>query len=119
MEERIPDDWVTTVCRILRTGSPGREIVTTLRVFTDWQAACPSAFPCDLVRAFLTALEKKGVTGKRVDQPESGVTYAFWFYYEEEEDEPRKLYGKICLKPDSKHVKLLSAHVPLRGDVTL
>jgi hypothetical protein len=116
MEERIPPEWRDTVCRILETGTLGKEIVTTTRIFNDWQDAFPAAFLSDLVQAMKAALTGETVLGKRIDQPESGITYAFWFYYDDIEGERRKMYGKICLKPDNKHAKLLSAHVPLRGD---
>ena len=57
-----------------------------------------------------------GVIGKlEPNQPEPGVTYAFWFYFKVG-DGLRKFYGKICLYNDKVKLKLLSARLPDKGE---
>jgi len=42
---------------------------------------------------------------------EPGETYAFWIYHHE-----KQLYAKVCLMEGKIKVKLVSAHIPLKGN---
>ena len=113
MEAPIPDDWIQPVLKILRVGAFGREIELTKTVQNRWDAdTFGVAFIGDVREPLISALSVPGVIGRQiVDQPEPGVTYAFWFHYNS-----RKFYGKICLYNNKVKLKLLSAHRPDKGE---
>jgi hypothetical protein len=114
MEVQIPTEWLNPVVAVL-DGGDRKCVEITNRARLDWEATFPSAFLGDLLDALLDALSEPGVIGRHiVNQPEPGVTYAFWFYHQR-----RKLYGKICLRPNQLEIKILSAHRPLKGDDSL
>jgi hypothetical protein len=114
MEEPIPAEWVNAVLAIL-DDEDWKRIEMTNRARLDWEATFPSAFLGDLLDALHDALSEPDVIGRHIaDQPELGQTYAFWFYHER-----RKLYGKICLRPNRLVLKILSAHRPLKGEDSL
>jgi len=113
MEAPIPSDWIQSVLKILRSGKFGREIVLTKTVYNRWDAdTLGAAFIEDVRDPLIASLSATGVTGSHIaGQQEPGVTYAFWFIYNN-----RKFYGKICLYNDKARLKLLSAHRPDRGE---
>jgi len=117
MEAPIPQEWLEPVLRISRQGIFGREIQVSTRVQNDWDAGTlGTAFLWDVREPLICALSAPGVTGVlKPDQPEPGVTYAFWFFFKVS-DRLRKFYGKICLHHDKVTIKLLSAHLPDRGE---
>jgi hypothetical protein len=117
MESPIPEDWLKPTLRILREGTFGRDILFPERVRRDWDAdTLGTAFLWDLRDPLIQALATPGVMGElKPDQPEPGVTYAFWFFFKVG-DSVRKFYGKICLKNDRVKIKLLSAHFPDKGE---
>ena len=111
MEAPIPEEWINAVVIILNAEDRKR-IEITQRALLDWSATFPNAFTYELYDAISDALTTQDVVGKLVaNQPEQGVTYAFWFFHEK-----RKLYGKICLRPNKLIIKILSAHRPLQGE---
>ena len=78
----------------------------------DWEAGTLGAFSFELRDALRDALGSPGVIGKAIpNQPEPGETYAFWMYRES-----RKFYAKICLHRGGVTIKVLSAHLPDKGD---
>lgn len=117
MEAPIPQEWLKPTLRILREGKFGREIVVPERIRNDWDAGTlGTAFLWDVRQPLIEALETPGVIGKLIlDQPEPGTTYAFWFFFKVG-DQVRKFYGKICLKNNKVTIKLLSAHLPDKGE---
>lgn len=60
------------------------------------------------------ALSVPGVIGAKIDLPEDGDTYAFYFSYRK-----RIFYGKICLRSDHVRIKIISAHIPMHGTINL
>jgi hypothetical protein len=120
MEAPIPQEWLSPVLRILREGQFGREIKLPQRVYNDWDSdTLGTAFIWDLRAPLIHALSAPGVIGKlEPNQPELGVTYAFWFYFTVA-DRIRKFYGKICLHENRLTIKLLSAHLPNKGETCL
>lgn len=119
-ETPIPEEWRNLVLRILRNGRFGREIQAPKRVFEDWEADSLGAFAFQVRDPLIDALSREGVIGKlEPNQPEPGITYAFWMYYTCGNDERRKFYAKICLFSDQVTLKILSAHLPNRGDQCL
>ena len=119
METQIPTDWLSPVLRILRDGRFEQEILVPRRVHDEWDAHSLGAFLWDVRDPLIAALSVAGVTGKLiVDQPEPGVTYAFWFFYKTGAG-LKKFYGKICLYNDKVKIKLLSAHLPNFGNERL
>ena len=106
----IPDDWRKAVVQILREGDESR-IEWTKQAFLDWRAATLSQFRYEAYEAMADGLGVAGVAGARVDLPEDGETFAFFFTYEK-----RILYGKICLRSSKVRIKIVSAHAPRRGD---
>jgi len=115
--EPIPEDWRSNVLRILKEGKFGREIQVPRRVQSDWEADSLGAFPTDVRYALSDALSRSGVIGKLIpDQPEPGVTYAFWMFYRCMSGENRKFYAKICLHHGNVTIKILSAHLPDKGN---
>ena len=117
METPIPQVWLEPVLRILREGKFVRDILVPERVRNDWDAgSLGTAFLWDLREPIIQALSAEGVIGKhQPDQPEPGETYAFWFHYRVA-GRDRKFYGKICLYPDKVRIKLISAHLPDKGE---
>jgi hypothetical protein len=113
MEAPIPTDWLQPVLAILRSGVFGREIQCPITAQKRWDAdTFGAAFLGDVREPLIAALSVPGVAGKHIaDQPEPGVTYAFWFFYNN-----RKFYGKICLYENKIKLKLLSAHRPNKGE---
>ncbi|HEX3624304.1 MAG TPA: hypothetical protein VH280_02655 [Verrucomicrobiae bacterium] len=112
METEIPQDWLVPVLRILRDGRFEKEILVPTRVWNDWEADSLGAFLYDVREPLIAALSAPNVIGKLIaNQPEPGVTYAFWFFYRAA-DTTRKFYGKICLYDNKIKIKLLSAHLP-------
>jgi hypothetical protein len=119
METQIPTDWLTPVLRILRDGKFEKDILVPTRVQNEWDAQSLGAFLYELRDPLIAALIVTNVIGKLiVDQPEPGLTYAFWFYYKRS-DGIRKFYGKICLYDNKVKIKLLSAHLPNFGEEQL
>jgi hypothetical protein len=119
-EGPIPEEWRKAVLRILQNGRFGREIQAPKRVFADWEADSLGAFPTDVRYPLIDALSNAPVTGKlEPDQPEPGVTYAFWMHHLCCDEEKRKFYAKICLFHDKVTIKLLSAHLPDKGPQSL
>ena len=118
--EPIPRDWLDPVLRILRQGGFGREIQLPVRVRNDWDAdTLGTAFIWEVRQPLIDALSAPGVTGKFVPgQTEPGTTYAFWFHHKVGEH-IRKFYGKICLHDNKLTIKLLSAHLPDKGEQCL
>jgi hypothetical protein len=113
MEEPIPRDWLEPVVRFLRTGQVGRdkEIDIPRTTYTRWQSDSFGAWDYELKDGLIEALERPSIQGKHVpDQPEIGVTYAFWFFHKR-----RQFYGKICLLDSKIQRKVLSAHLPDKG----
>jgi len=117
MEAPIPNDWVSTVLRILRNGHFGRDILYPKGVSDRWDIdTLGTTFSWDVRDPLIQALSVPNVVGMFVhDQPEPGATYAFWFYFKVA-DEARKFYGKICLYHDKVKIKLLSTHLPNKGE---
>jgi hypothetical protein len=117
MEAPIPEEWLKPVLRILGEGKFGRDILIPERVRIEWDAhTLGNAFLWDVREPLIQALSTPGVRGKiEPGQPEPGVTYAFWFYFKVS-DQTRKFYGKICLYNDKVKIKLLSAHLPDKGE---
>jgi hypothetical protein len=109
-DQPIPDEWRTIVCRILQRGTVGREIEQTLRSRRDWEATFPLAFTHHLIDALQQTLSRPDVRGKQVTADEPGETWAFFFWYE-----TRQMYGKVCLRLCGKKIKIISAHIPLKG----
>jgi hypothetical protein len=109
MDVPIPPEWVASVCKLLREGDRGK-ITWTKSAFLEWQAATLSAFQYEAYEAMLRALTIPNVVGCDVPLPEVGKTYAFFFTAND-----LTLYGKICLRPDNLHIKIISAHTPRRG----
>ena len=110
--EPLPETWRKEVLRILEKGRFGRDIQVPKRTFDDWQADSLGAFPFEMHSPLVAALSQRGVTGKHIpNQPEPGETYAFWMYYRS-----RRFYAKICLHPGRVTIKILSAHLPDKGD---
>jgi hypothetical protein len=113
----IPEEWRKAVLRILQNGKFGREILLTYRAFADWEADSLGAFQFELREPLISALAKPGVVGKLIpDQPEPGQTYAFWMHHRCANGEIRKFYAKVCLRRDRISIKILSAHLPDKGD---
>ena len=82
METQIPNDWLSPVLRILGNGRFEKDILVPTRVQDEWDAQSLGAFLFDLREPLIAALRVPGVIGKLIpDQPEPGITYAFWFYY--------------------------------------
>lgn len=117
MEAPIPQEWLDAVLQVLRNGRFAHEILLTKRVYDDWDAGTlGTAFIWDVREPMIQALSIPGVVGKLIpDQPEPGVTHAFWFYFKVG-PALRKFYGKICLYNGKIKIKLLSAHLPDRGE---
>ena len=108
----IPEGWRKIVLRILENGKFGKEIQVPVRTIRDWEAGSLGAFPTDVRYPLIAALSRPGVIGKAIpNQPEPGDTYAFWMYYES-----RKFYAKVCLHRGNVTIKILSAHIPDKGD---
>ena len=113
----IPEAWRKAVLRILETGKFGHQIQLPRRTGADWQAGSLGSFLWDLRNPLIDALAKRGVIGKHIpDQPEPGETYAFWMYYQCANGENRKFYAKVCLHRGNVTIKVLSAHLPDKGD---
>ena len=110
-EEPIPDEWRSAVCKILQNGKIGREIEQTVRSFRDWEATFPLAFTSDLINAFRQTLSRPDVRGKPVSANEPGETWESFFWYD-----ARKMFGKVCLRLCGKRVKIISSHIPLKGE---
>lgn len=112
MEAPIPEDWLKPVLRILKTGRFHHEISVPRGTQDRWDAGTlGAAFLGDVRDPLIAALSMPGVRGKLIpDQPEPGITYAFWFYYGR-----TTFYGKICLYDNKVKIKLLSAHLPDHG----
>ena len=96
--------------RILREGDGGC-IEWTKQAFLDWRAATLSQFRYEAHEAMADSLSVTEATGVRVDLPEDGETFAFFFTYEK-----RVLYAKICLRSSKLRIKVISAHTPRKGD---
>jgi hypothetical protein len=110
-DQPIPEQWRIAVCHILQKGSIGREIEQTLRSLREWEAAFPAAFTFNLIDALRQTLLRPDVRGKAVLADEPGETWAFFFWYE-----TRKMYGKVCLRLCGNKIKIISAHIPLKGE---
>lgn len=114
MEEPIPKkEWLEPVVQLLRTGQFGRdkEIDIPPTTYIRWQGDSFGAWDYELRDDLIDALTKPLVMGKHVpDQPEMGVTYAFWFFHHR-----KQFYGKICLLNNRIQIKILSAHLPNKG----
>jgi hypothetical protein len=113
MEEQIPTGWLEPVIRFLSDGRVGKdkEIDIPPTTYIRWQSDSFGAWEYELREDLIDALTKPAVMGKYVpDQPEDGVTYAFWFFHKR-----RQFYGKICLLNNQIQIKVLSAHLPDRG----
>jgi hypothetical protein len=120
-ESPIPDEWRIPVLRILQNGKFGRDIIWPIGVSDRWDA--DTLGQCDLreqVREpLIDALSVKGVIGmleSRIHEP--GTSYAFWFSFKVG-DHMRKFYGKICLFDNKVKIKLLSTHLPDKGQERL
>jgi len=109
MDVPIPPDWVASVCKLLREGDSSK-IAWTKSALQEWQAASLSAFRYEAYEAMLRALSIPNVVGCDVPLPEDGKTYAFFFTAND-----LTLYGKICLRPDKLHIKIISAHTARKG----
>lgn len=119
METEIPQDWLKPVLKILAGGRFEKDILVPKRVQNEWDSHSFGAFLCEVREPLIAALSAPNVGGKLIaDQPEPGVTYAFWFFYRTA-DTTRKFYGKICLYDDKIKLKLLSAHLPNFGNERL
>ena len=113
----IPDAWRKAVLRILEKGEFGREIQVPRRTYADWEADSLGAFPTEVRYPLIDALSKRGALGKLIpEQPEPGVTYAFWMHHRCSNNENRKFYAKVCLHRGNVTIKVLSAHLPDKGD---
>ena len=120
-ESPIPDDWLIPVLGIIRKGKFGRDIIWPTSVSDRWDAGTLGI--CDLreeVRyPLIDALSVKGVIGMlepRILEP--GVSYAFWFHFKVG-DQIKKFYGKIRLSDNKTQIKLLSTHLPDKGQERL
>lgn len=120
METQIPHDWLEPVLKLLRVGRFEKDILVPRRVQQDWDAdTLGAAFISDLREPLIAALSVANVSGKLIgDQPEPGVTYAFWFHYKRS-DGMKKFYGKICFHNNKVTIKVLSAHLPNKGNEQL
>lgn len=106
----IPEEWAKAVSSILYEGDPNK-IAWTTRAMQEWQAATLSVFRFEAQEAMASALSLPGVTGRVVQlRDEMGDSYEFLFHHNEV-----SLYGKICLRPSKDAIKIISAHVPLKG----
>lgn len=113
----IPEDWRVAVLRILKEGKFGREIQVSRRSRMDWVADSLGAFETEVRYALIDALTSSGVIGKYIpDQPEPGETYAFWMFFQCSNGENRKFFAKVCLHHGRVTLKILSAHLPDKGD---
>jgi hypothetical protein len=108
--EVIPDDWRKAAASVLREGNE-HCIEWTKQAFLDWRAATLSQFRYEAYEAMAAYLSTPGATGARINLPEDGETFAFFFPYNE-----RVLYAKLCLRPSKQRIKIISAHTPRRGD---
>jgi hypothetical protein len=113
MQTPIPEAWRQAVCRILSSGSFGKEIIIRQRALQEWQAMFPlKTFVTELADAFHDALKDPKLVGRQVlGMSEPGTVYEFLFKHEN-----RLVYGKINLQPDGKIIIIYSAHHPLKGD---
>lgn len=116
-EAPIPEHWRKKVLGILQTGTFGRSIRTTFRATQDWESDSLGAFSFEVRTPLIGALSKPGVIGKlEPNQPEPGVTYAFWMHHRRSDGENAKFYAKVCLFNDQVTIKILSSHLPDKGD---
>jgi len=106
----IPQDWREAVVSILREGDNAK-IEWTLRAMQEWQAATLSAFAFEAQLSMANTLANPSILGQKVELPENGETYAFFFSHDS-----KILYGKICLRPSKVEIKIISAHTPRKGN---
>jgi hypothetical protein len=111
MENTLPDYWREAVLHILRTGDD-RFIQWTKQAFLDWRAATLSQFRYEAYDAMADAISTAQLPAARVELPEAGETFAFFFRYGR-----RQMYAKVCLRPGNQTIKIISAHTPRKGDV--
>lgn len=106
----IPTAWTTEVCRILKTGKAGKDIIWTKGARERFEADFPGAWGYQAQDDLRHHLSTPGKTGCRVemDHP-AGETYEFLFRLQN-----RLSYGKILLTMDKKTIYLFSAHLPLK-----
>jgi hypothetical protein len=117
----IPQEWLAPVLRILEKGKFGSDIIWPKGVSDRWDA--DTLGQCILreeVRyPLIDALSVKGLIGMlepRIIEP--GTSYAFWFSYKVG-DHMKRFYGKICLYDTRVKIKLLSTHLPDKGQERL
>ena len=119
-ESPIPDDWRISVLQILRKGRFERDIIYPKGVFARWDAdTLGNAWREEVRQPLIDALNVEGVIGMiepRILEP--GVSYAFWFHFKVG-DHMKKFYGKICLFDNKTQIKLLSTHLPDKGQERL
>jgi hypothetical protein len=108
--EVVPEDWRKAVKKILREGDESC-IEWTKQAFSDWRAATLSQFRYEAYEAIASFLSDRQAAGTRINLPEPGEAYAFFFRYQ-----GRVLYGKICLRPANLRIKIISTHTPRKGD---
>jgi hypothetical protein len=106
----IPDSWREAVAKVLHDGEK-HCIEWTKQAFMDWRAATLSQFRNEAYDAITNFLKAPDPVGVRINLPEDGETYAFFFRYR-----GHVLYGKICLRPSKGRVKIVSIHTPRKGD---
>jgi hypothetical protein len=106
----IPEEWAKAVSSILYEGDR-RKITWTTRAMQEFQAATLSVFAYEAQDSMANALSTPKVMGRAVQlRDEQGESYEFLFQHGRV-----GLYGKICLRPSMQEIKIISAHVPLRG----
>ena|SRR5438552_17107233 len=106
----IPEEWAKAVSSILYEGDRNK-ITWTTRAMQEFQAATLSVFAHEGQEPMADALSVPGVMGRAVQlQREKGESYEFFFRHGD-----TALYAKICLRPSKQAIKIISAHVPLKG----
>jgi hypothetical protein len=106
----IPKEWAKAVSSILYEGDR-KKITWTTRAMQEFQAATLSVFAYEAQDSMADALSIPKVMGRAVPlRDEDGESYEFLFQHGQ-----IALYGKICLRPSKQEIKVISAHVPLRG----
>jgi hypothetical protein len=119
-EQPIPQEWLVPVLRILRDGRFERDIIFPKGVSDRWDADTLGTTWREAVRdPLIVALSVKGVIGMlepRIQEP--GTSYAFFFPFKVG-DEIKTFYGKICLYDGKVKIKLLSTHLPDKGQERL
>lgn len=110
----IPLPWRQAVCRVLRTGKSGREIVWTRDASQRFEADFSGAWHYEAHDDFRRHLSLSTATGCPISMAKPvGTTYEFIFVLKK-----RSCYGKILLTSDQKLIYLFSVHLPLKSKIS-